>query len=96
MRQARNAARVVAGLTTLGALVRFATLDRQSFWLDELVTVSLLHQSFGDMLTAIPESEASPFLYYVLAWPWTRLAGFGEIGLRSLSALVGAAIVPVA
>lgn len=96
MRQARNAAWVVAGLTTLGALVRFATLDRQSFWLDELVTVSLLRQSFGDMLTAIPESEATPFLYYVLAWPWTRLAGFGEIGLRSLSALVGAAIVPVA
>ncbi len=87
---------VVAGLTALGALVRFATLDRQSFWLDELVTVSLLRQSFGDMLAAIPESEATPFLYYALAWPWTRLAGLGEIGVRSLSALVGAAIVPVA
>lgn len=87
---------MVAGLTALGVLVRFATLDRQSFWLDELVTLSLLHQSFHDMLAAIPESEATPFLYYVLAWPWTRLAGFGEIGVRSFSALVGAAIVPVA
>ena len=27
------------------------------------------------MLAAIPESEATPFLYYVLAWPWTRLCG---------------------
>ncbi len=48
------------------------------------------------MLAAIPESEATPFLYYVLAWPWAGLAGFGEIGVRSFSALVGAAIVPVA
>ena len=86
----------VALLTAVGAALRFATIDRQSFWLDELVTVFLLRQDFGDMLRAIPESEATPYLYYVLAWPWTRLFGFGEIGVRSLSALVGAAIVPVA
>lgn len=96
MRSRRNAVRIVAGLTILGATLRFATLDRQSFWLDELVTVSLLHRSFGDMLAAIPGSEATPYLYYVLAWPWARVAGFGEVGLRSLSALVGAAIIPVA
>ena len=76
--------------------LRFATLDRQSFWLDELVTVSLLRLDFDDLLRTIPESEATPYLYYVLAWPWTRLFGFDEVGLRSLSALAGAAIVPVA
>src|SRR5262245_6021669 len=32
----------VVALTALGALLRFPTIDRQSFWLDELVTVSLL------------------------------------------------------
>ena len=48
------------------------------------------------MLHAIPESEATPYFYYVLAWPWARVFGFGEIGLRSLSALAGTAIVPVA
>ena len=47
------------------------------------------------MLRAIPVSEATPYLYYVLGWPWTRLFGFGEVGLRSLSALVGTAIIPV-
>ena len=87
---------LVAALTAVGATLRFATLDRQSFWLDELVTVSLLRMDFDDLLRAIPESEATPYLYYVLAWPWTRLFGFGEVGLRSLSALAGAAIVPVA
>jgi mannosyltransferase len=83
-------------LTAVGGVLRFATLDTQGFWLDELVTVSLLRLEFGDMLDAIPESEATPYLYYVLAWPWARLFGFGEVGLRSLSALVGTAIVPVA
>ncbi|MDQ3378749.1 MAG: glycosyltransferase family 39 protein [Actinomycetota bacterium] len=85
----------VIGLTALGAVLRFATIDRQSFWLDELVTVSLLQLDFGSMLDAIPDSEATPYLYYVLAWLWAQVFGLGEVGLRSLSALVGAAIVPV-
>ena len=83
-------------VTALGAVLRFATLDQQSFWLDELVTVSLLRLDFDAMLEAIPESEATPYLYYVLAWPWARIFGFGEVGLRSLSALVGTAVIPIA
>jgi hypothetical protein len=71
------------------------TLDEQSFWLDELVTVSLIRGSFDHMVRAVPMSEATPYVYYVLAWPWSRVFGLGEFGLRSLSALVGAAIVPV-
>jgi len=86
----------VAGLTLLGGVLRFATLDAQSFWLDELVTVSLLDRGFGEMLDAIPESEATPYLYYVLAWPWAQVFGLGEVGLRSLSALAGTAVIPVA
>jgi mannosyltransferase len=83
----------VAALTVVAAALRFATLDRQSFWLDELVTVSLVRQSFGDMVHAIPHSEATPYLYYVVVWPWTRLFGTGEVGIRSLSALAGTATV---
>jgi hypothetical protein len=77
-------------------VLRFATLDRQSFWLDELVTVSLVRKSFGGMVHAIPHSEATPYLYYLLAWPWARLFGSGEVGLRSLSALAGTATVVAA
>jgi mannosyltransferase len=86
----------VVVLTAIGAGLRFTTLDRQSFWLDELVTVSLVRQGFGDMLGQIPETEATPYLYYVLAWGWAWGFGLGEIGLRSLSALAGTAIVPLA
>ena len=83
-------------LTIVGGGLRLATLDAQSYWLDELVTVSLLEQGFGDMLSGVRETEATPYLYYVLAWPWAQAFGLGEIGLRSLSALVGTAVIPVA
>src|SRR4029079_7493214 len=86
----------VVALTLLGALLRFPTLDRQSFWLDELVTASLLDRGLGDVLGEIPRTEATPFLYYVVAWLWGQAFGLGEVGLRSLSALAGTATIPVA
>ena len=48
------------------------------------------------MLHAVKVSESNPPLYYVLAWGWAKAFGTGEVGLRSLSALFGAATVPVA
>jgi len=80
----------------VAALARFATLDEQSFWYDEAVTVGLLRMDFGDMLERIPDSESTPPLYYTIAWLWAKVFGTGEVGLRSLSALLGTAFVPVA
>ena len=86
----------VVALTVLGAALRFPTLDRQSFWLDELVTVSLLDRGLGDVLHEIPRTEATPYVYYVVAWLWSSVFGLGEVGLRSMSALAGTATIPVA
>jgi mannosyltransferase len=83
-------------LLVLGALLRFALLARQSYWYDETVTVELVHKSFGRMLAALPHSESTPPLYYVVAWAWARIFGFREGGLRSLSATCGAATIPAA
>jgi mannosyltransferase len=83
-------------LTALAAAVRLSTVGVQSYWLDEAVTVSLLHNSLGGMLQAIPGSESTPPLYYVLAWLWSKLFGTGEAGLRSLSAVIGTATIPFA
>jgi mannosyltransferase len=91
----RRVAALVA-LTVLGGVLRFATLDRQSFWLDELVTVRLLRRGFTAMLGEIPTSEATPYVYYVFGWAWTHVFGFGEVGVRSLSALAGTATISVA
>ncbi len=84
------------GLVLLaGAALRFATLDLQSLWFDETVTAQLLQMGLGDMLRAIPGSESSPPLYYVLAWLWAQAAGTGEVGLRAFPALLGTATIPV-
>jgi mannosyltransferase len=87
---------ILAGVTALAAALRFATLDAQSYWNDEAVTVLLLDQGLGGLLGDIPDSESTPPLYYVLAWLWSQVFGTGEVGLRSLSALVGTATVPAA
>jgi mannosyltransferase len=87
----------LALLTALGAAMRFASLDVQSFHHDEVITaIRVIPGSFGDMLHAVKGSESNPPLYYVLAWGWTKAFGSDEVGLRSLSALLGTATVPLA
>jgi mannosyltransferase len=88
---------IVLGLLGAGAALRFATLGVQSYHHDEIVTTSrVLRGSFWHAMDAVGFSESAPPLYYVLAWLWTQVTGTGELGLRSLSALAGAATIPVA
>jgi mannosyltransferase len=88
---------LVAGLTLLGAVLRFATLGAQAYHHDEIVTASrVLRVGFGHAMDAVGFSESAPPLYYALAWLWTQLTGNGEWGLRFLSALAGVATIPVA
>src|SRR3954453_370661 len=88
---------IVAGLTALAALLRFATLGVQAYHHDEIVTASrILRGGFGHAMDAVGFSESAPPLYYALAWVWTQVAGTGEWGLRSLSAVAGVATIPVA
>ena len=87
----------LALLTALGAAMRFASIDVQSFHHDEVITaIRVIPGSFGDMLHAVKGSESNPPLYYVLAWGWAKAFGSDEVGLRSLSALLGTATVPLA
>jgi mannosyltransferase len=86
----------LALVTAAAAALRFGFLDQQSFWFDEAVTVNLVHKSLFGMFRALPGSESTPPLYYLLAWAWSRIFGTGEVGLRSLSAVLGTATVPVA
>ena len=87
----------VAAITLLAAALRFPTLDLQSYWFDESVTVvDVLQPGLWDTLGAVASQDVTPPLYFVLAWAWTQLFGEGEVGLRSLSALFGTATVPVA
>jgi mannosyltransferase len=92
----RAALVAVALLMLLAAALRFSTLDLQSYWYNEAATALLTKLSLGDMLDRIPRMEGNPPLYYVLAWVWAKVFGTGEVGLRSLSAVCGTAMVPAA
>ena len=91
----REALQVVVALTVAGAALRFGTLDVQSIWGDEAITIALVHRSFGSMISHLSSSESTPPLYYSLAWVWTRIFGSGALGFRSLSALAGTITIPV-
>ena len=88
---------LLAGLVLAGAIARFATLDLQGFPHDEAVTAGrVLDGSFGEAMDQVMEGERTPPLYYALAWLWAQPFGLGEVGLRSLSALVGTLMIPAA
>ena len=87
---------VLAAITALAAALRFSTLDVQSFWRDEASTALALGGGLGDLLSRVADTEGMPPLYFVLAWLWSKAFGIDEVGLRSLSALIGTATVPVA
>jgi mannosyltransferase len=86
---------ILGGITLVAAIVRFATLDLQSFHHDEAVTAGrIILPNLFDTLSGVEDSERSPPLYYVVAWAWGKLFGTGEVGLRSLSAVIGTLTVP--
>jgi mannosyltransferase len=85
----------VIALTVLAAVLRLYRIGHQGYWFDEGNTVLLIHMSPGKMLGLIPQTESTPPLYYCIAWVWARIFGFGEAGVRSLSAVIGTLVVPV-
>lgn len=85
----------LAFLALLAAITRFALLDHQSLWYDEIVSLTLAKQPFGAMLHEIARTESTPPLYYVVLWPWVRLFGESAEVLRSLSAVLGVLTVVV-
>ena len=87
---------LLGGLVALGAVLRFATLGAQSYWFDEAQAAHELHLSLGSMLSSMVAVETAPPLYFVLGWVWAHLFGTGEVALRSLSALAGVALIPLA
>jgi hypothetical protein len=79
----------------LAAVLRFWRLRHQGFWFDEANTSQEIRFTPGQMLTLLKHYESTPPLYYSVAWLWGRIFGFGEAGLRSLSAVCGVLVVPL-
>jgi 4-amino-4-deoxy-L-arabinose transferase-like glycosyltransferase len=83
---------VISIILLLAAALRFYRLSSQSLWADEGNSVALARRSFVEIAqrTAF---DIHPPLYYWLLKIWISLFGAGEIGLRSLSAVLGIALV---
>ncbi len=82
-------------IVAVGALVRFSTLDAQSFWYDEAFTRAIVAHGLPHVFSTVARTESTPPLYYLLLWFWARVFGLSEVGLRSLSALIGTLTIPV-
>src|SRR2546423_5159150 len=87
---------VLVAVVVLGAVVRFWGLGSQSLWLDEWLTAKAASGSLSELFRHVSEHEGIPPPYFLLVWGWVRLFGDGETALRAVSALAGAATVPVA
>lgn len=77
--------------------LRLYNLTYHSLWFDEAVSVHWARQSVLRILEVgftLVEDRLPP-LYYLLLKGWTALAGFSEMGVRSLSAFLGTLLVPV-
>ena len=73
-------------------VLRFRGLADQSFWLDELFSVTLAdpHGPIGDMIAKVNQ-DVHPPLFYFLLRGWIDVFGSSEMGVRSLSAAFGCA-----
>ena len=87
---------LLLAVIAIGAALRLATLGSQSFWFDEAQLAHEASLSFGGLWHTIGAQETSPPLYFVIAWVWGQVLGNGEVALRSLSALLGIATIPLA
>jgi len=96
MRRVPAWAWAVIAVTLLGGVLRFATLGHQSLWLDEAWTAYLVRLHPGEMVAAIPQTESTPPLYYLLVWALTQVLGHGDVSVRLLSAIAGTVTIPIA
>jgi len=70
-------------------------LGRQSLWLDELFSMQVARAPWATTWSVATGRELHSGWYHVMTWPWVRVFGDSESGLRSLSIVFGVATVVV-
>ncbi|MCB9160298.1 MAG: glycosyltransferase family 39 protein [Caldilineaceae bacterium] len=86
---------LVVGITLIGAFLRAFMLNDKGMWLDETFSVWLAGHSVPDMLQWIVKIDQHPPLYYLLLHFWIALWGDTPHSTRLLSAILGAATIPI-
>ncbi len=86
---------LVAALTLAAFAVRMTRIGFQSLWRDEVDAIRFATQPLGDLARMFWTPGENGPLYFLALRPWLALFGEGEAGLRSFSAVAGAALVPL-
>ena len=82
--------RALVAILLGGAALRLYALGRESFWIDELYSISdALGNTTVELLTELPVVKNHTPAYYVFLRQWERLTGITEIGLRLPAVLAG-------
>lgn len=83
-------------IALLAAALRLFRLSSESYWVDEIVSVTLVTSNTPyELLVSVPGNDPHPPFYYLLLSGWTAIFGTSEPATRLLSALVGVATVVV-
>ena len=94
LRRAYLPAAAAAGTAVVlaGIIARF--LAPNGLWLDEALSVNIAKLPLTQMPGALVQ-DGSPPLYYVLLHVWMLVFGQGELAVRSMSAIVSVATLPL-
>ena len=87
---------LLALVILVGVIARFYHIGDESLWLDEALSVEFVTtMDLQELAVELPRRDPHPPFYYLLLDGWVRLFGTGEVAVRSLSALLGIASIPV-
>jgi|GEM_PF-4033590 len=87
---------VVAFLTLAGTLLRIATINTRSFWLDEAITVEQTRLPDAGAVIMGQVGNVHPPLFHVLQHYWSQVFGFSEVAMRGFSTTIGIITIPLA
>ncbi|HMN27594.1 MAG TPA: glycosyltransferase family 39 protein [Caldilineaceae bacterium] len=92
----RHFAHVVLALIILvGAFLRFFQIDAKTVWLDEAFSIWIARHPLPDLWSWLIRIDQHPPLYYSLLHLWQIFFGDRQGPMRSLSALLSTATLPV-
>jgi mannosyltransferase len=89
----RMRAAMITAITALAAVLRLLYLGKKSFWLDEIVSLSIARLDPAGFRNVVLSWELNEGLYYTLLRNWMHL-GQSEFFIRLLSLLPSVAAIP--
>ncbi|MCX7683392.1 MAG: glycosyltransferase family 39 protein [Anaerolineae bacterium] len=86
---------LLLAIIALGWVLRLAQIAELALWLDEAFSIWLAWHPLRDILGWVVKIDQHPPLYYFLLHYWVSLTGDTAFAVRTLSAILGVATIPV-